>query len=74
MQLLERRLQREAKQPWGERHLFRLDHICMWTTLRPGVRELLACAAPLFQLWIQTNASRCDRLLSLMLFPCAGLS
>ncbi|CAL8464910.1 g4445 [Coccomyxa elongata] len=56
--LLERQLQREARLPQEERRLFRLDHISMWTVLRPGLRHLLATVAPLFQLWIQTNASR----------------
>lgn len=58
-QLLERQLQREAGLPAEERRLFRLDHIAMWTVLRPGLRQMLARVAPLFQLWIQTNASRC---------------
>ncbi len=59
MQLLEDKLEEEAGWPEQERSLFQLDAIGMWTKLRPGVRALLAQLAPLFQLWIFTNGTRC---------------
>ena len=53
------RLRSDARLPEGQRGLFRLDHIGMWTKLRPGVRDFLAAAAPLFEMWIHTNGTRC---------------
>ena len=58
-QELQARLCLEARLPEAERGLFRLDHIGMWTKLRPGVRDFLAAAALLFELWIHTNGTGC---------------
>ncbi len=59
VQLLERKLLEESERPIEERQLFKLDAIGMWTKLRPGVRAMLAQLAPLFQMWIFTNGTRC---------------
>ena len=59
LQLLEEKLQEETDWPELERSLFKLDTIGMWTKLRPGVRAMLAQLAPLFQMWIFTNGTRC---------------
>ena len=59
MQLLERKLLEESEKPIEVRQLFKLDAIGMWTKLRPGVRAMLAQLAPLFQMWIFTNGTRC---------------
>ncbi len=48
----------EAHLPTERRSLFRLDHIQMYTKLRPSVREFLRRAAPLWDLWIHTNGTR----------------
>ena len=66
VQLLEDKLEEEAGWPEEERSLFKLDGIGMWTKLRPGVRAMLAQLAPLFQLWIFTNGTRCVRMLPSM--------
>ena len=42
----------------AERSLFKLEHIQMWTKLRPGVRTFLAQAKRYFELWIHTNGNR----------------
>lgn len=47
-----------ATLPAGQRLLFRLDAIKMWTKLRPAVRDFLQRASSLFQLWIHTNGNR----------------
>ena len=57
-QMLEDKRQAEEGLAMGERSLFRLDAIGMWTKLRPGVRAMLAQLAPLFQMWIFTNGNR----------------
>ena len=44
--------------PTAERSLFKLEHIQMWTKLRPGVRTFLAQAMRYFELWIHTNGNR----------------
>ena len=59
LQLLEEKLLEEAGWPEQERSLFKLDRIGMWTKLRPGVRAMLAQLAPMFQMWIFTNGTRC---------------
>jgi hypothetical protein len=69
VQALEARLRAEtARLPAGQRSLFRLDGIGMWTKLRPGVRAFLAAAAQLFELWIHTNGTWCPLLPSV--HPC----
>ncbi|KAL4431258.1 hypothetical protein ABPG75_006514 [Micractinium tetrahymenae] len=47
-----------ATLPEGQRLLFRMGAIKMWTKLRPAVREFLHSASRLFQLWIHTNGNR----------------
>ena len=59
IQKLEIQLQKEQRLPPEEKILFKLDRIGMWTKLRPGLRSFLAATAPLFELWVYTNGTRC---------------
>lgn len=42
----------------GQAELHHLPHMGMWTKLRPGVQQLLATAAPLYELWVYTHGER----------------
>lgn len=57
-QLLQTRMEHEQKLLPEGRQLHRLDHIQMWTKLRPGVRDFLTQAKEYFELWIHTNGNR----------------
>jgi hypothetical protein len=57
---LQNRLAHETQSiPAGQRELYRLPKVGMWTKLRPGVREFLQRASEKFELWIHTNGNRC---------------